>query len=83
MCKASTKRAAGDIPMSYVIVYDIKELDNGTRLKVSRRLRKLRALKLQQSVWELDRLVDLRELAGSIKSAGGKAFVVKKRVVYE
>ena len=71
------------MPMSYVIVYDIKELDNATRLKVSRRLRKLRALKLQQSVWELDRLVDLRELAGSIKSAGGKAFVVEKRVVYE
>ena len=69
--------------MSYVIVYDIKELDNATRLKVSRRLRKLRALKLQQSVWELDRLVDLRELVGLIKAAGGKAFVMKKQVIYE
>ena len=74
---------AGDIPMSYLIVYDIKELDNATRLRVSRRLRKLRALKLQQSVWEFHRLVDLQGLASSIKSAGGKAFVVKKQVVYE
>jgi CRISPR/Cas system-associated endoribonuclease Cas2 len=69
--------------MSYVIVYDIKELDNATRLKVSRRLRKFRALKLQQSVWEFERLADLRELVCLIKEAGGKAFVMKKQVVYE
>ncbi|MEM3421667.1 MAG: hypothetical protein QW835_03645 [Candidatus Hadarchaeum sp.] len=45
--------------MSYLIVYDIVELENAIRLRVSRRLRKLRASRLQQSVWELDGLADL------------------------
>lgn len=69
--------------MSYLIIYDIKELDNATRLRVSRRLRKLRALKLQQSVWELGRLADLQDMVGLIKLAGGKAFVLEKRIVFE
>jgi CRISPR/Cas system-associated endoribonuclease Cas2 len=67
--------------MSYLIIYDIKEADNATRLRVCRRLRKLRALKLQQSVWELSRLVELRKLASSIEAAGGKAIVLEKKPV--
>jgi len=77
------KASAGDIPVSYLIIYDIKELDNATRLKTSRMLRKIRALKLQQSVWEFHKLADLQRLASSIKLAGGKAFVLKKQIVYE
>jgi len=69
--------------VSYLIIYDIRELDNAIRLKTSRRLRKLRALKLQQSVWEFHKLADLQRLASLIKLAGGKAFVLKKQVVYE
>ncbi|MEW6222594.1 MAG: hypothetical protein AB1476_04695 [Candidatus Hadarchaeota archaeon] len=69
--------------MSYLIIYDIKELDNATRLKVCRRLRKFRAIKLQQSVWEHTKLEHMRGLASSIKSAGGKALVLEKRVVCE
>ncbi|MFH1821751.1 MAG: hypothetical protein ABH852_04855, partial [Methanobacteriota archaeon] len=30
------KLLAGDIAMSYLIIYDIKQLDNATRLRVSR-----------------------------------------------
>lgn len=67
--------------MSYVIIYDIKELDNATRLRVSRHLRKVGAFKLQQSVWELEALGDLLELAVAIRSTGGKAVVLKKQVV--
>jgi CRISPR-associated endonuclease Cas2 len=69
--------------MSYLIVYDIRRLDNAMRLKVNRRLRKLGALRLQHSVWELNESDHLQGLAVSIKSAGGKAFVLKKRVAYE
>ena len=69
--------------MSYLIIYDIRRLDNATRLRVNRRLRKLGALKLQQSVWELDKLTQLQSLAASIKSSGGKVIVLRKRIVAE
>jgi len=70
-----------DMPQ-YLIVYDIKELDCGTRQRVSRHLRKLRAVKLQQSVWESGKLAELKSLADSIGMAGGKALMLKKRVVH-
>jgi hypothetical protein len=63
-------------------MYDIKELDCRTRQLVSRRLRKLRAQKLQQSVWELGDLDELKMLADSIVLAGGNVVVVEKRVAY-
>jgi CRISPR-associated endonuclease Cas2 len=69
--------------MSYLIVYDIKRLDNAMRLRVNRHLRKLGALRLQHSVWELNKFDHLLELAVSIKSVGGKAIIVKKHVLYE
>ena len=49
---------------------------------VSRHLRKLRAVKLQQSVWESGKLAELKSLADSIGMTGGKALVLKKRVVH-
>jgi CRISPR/Cas system-associated endoribonuclease Cas2 len=70
------------MPNSYLIVYDIRELDYRTRQRVSRRLRKLQALKLQQSVWESGRLAELKSLADSIGRTGGKALVLKKRAIY-
>ena len=78
----SPKASAGDIAMSYLIVYDIKKLDCKTRQMVSRHLRKIRALKLQQSVWESSKLVELKGLADSIGSSGGKALVLEKRAVH-
>jgi CRISPR-associated endonuclease Cas2 len=69
--------------MSYLIIYDIRRLDNATRLRVNRYLRKLGALKLQHSVWEFNSFTHLRALAISIKSTGGRAIVMKKRVAYE
>ncbi|MDI6819971.1 MAG: hypothetical protein QMC89_03585 [Candidatus Hodarchaeaceae archaeon] len=70
------------MPNSYLIVYDIRELDCGTRQRVSRRLRKIRAVRLQQSVWESSRLAELKNLADSIGLAGGKALVLEKRTVH-
>ncbi|MDI6643236.1 MAG: hypothetical protein QMD95_04205 [Candidatus Hodarchaeaceae archaeon] len=69
--------------MSYLIVYDIRRLDNATRLRTNRRLRKLGALRLQHSVWESNKFVHLQALVISIKSAGGKALILKKQVIYE
>jgi CRISPR/Cas system-associated endoribonuclease Cas2 len=67
---------------SYLIVYDIRQLDCGMRQRVSRRLRKIRALRLQQSVWESSKLGELKNLADSIALAGGKAMVLEKRTVH-
>lgn len=69
--------------MSYLIIFDIKELDNATRLKVNRYLRKLDAEMVQQSVWQLDSLDDLRDLANLIKSSGSKALILRKEIVSE
>jgi CRISPR/Cas system-associated endoribonuclease Cas2 len=69
--------------MSYLIVYDIRRLDNQMRLWVNRQLHKMEASKLQHSVWESNEFEGLRGLATSIKSRGGKALVLKKRIVYE
>jgi len=55
----------------YLIAYDIKELDP-----------KAAGVKLQQSVWESGKLAELKSLADSIGMAGGKALVLKKRVVH-
>lgn len=70
------------MPSSYLIVYDIRELDCRMRQRVSRHLRKIRALRLQQSVWESSELAELRGLADSIGLAGGKAMVLEKRTIY-
>ena len=69
--------------MSYLIVYDIRRLDNAMRLRVNRRLRKLGALRLQHSVWESNKFAHLQGLAVSIKSAGGKAIILRKQIAYE
>ncbi len=68
--------------MSYLIVYDIQRMDNRMRLRVNRCLHKIGAVRLQQSVWELGSLVELRGLAASINSSGGKAFILKKKIVH-
>jgi CRISPR/Cas system-associated endoribonuclease Cas2 len=67
---------------SYLIVYDIRELDGRMRQRVSRRLRKIKALRLQQSVWESGMLGELMDLADSIGMAGGKALVLEKQIVH-
>lgn len=67
--------------MSYLIIYNIKKLDNATRLKVSRRLRKLGALRLQHSVWEFTGFSELRDLMELIKSTGGKVLILQKEIV--
>jgi CRISPR/Cas system-associated endoribonuclease Cas2 len=68
--------------MSYLIIYDIRRPDNRMRLWVNRRLHRMEALKQQHSVWESNEFESLRGLATSIKSRGGKALVLKKRIVY-
>lgn len=69
--------------MSYLILFDIRELDNATRLKVNRWLHRIDAQMVQQSVWESESLSDLRNLAKLIESARGKALVLEKKVVTE
>ncbi len=69
--------------MSYLIIYDIKRLDTTTRLRVNRRLRRLGALKLQHSVWESNDISELKNLVLVIKSSGGNAFIMRKRIVAE
>ncbi|MEM2192408.1 MAG: hypothetical protein QXG38_02200 [Candidatus Hadarchaeales archaeon] len=53
------------------------------RQRVNRALRRLGAVKLQQSVWESDNLAALRLLAKCIEMEKGRAIVLRKAVVQE
>lgn len=70
---------AHDSPYLRPIVYDIKRVDNATRLRVSRHLRKLGALRFATFVWEFTDFSELRDLIELIKSAGGKVYPFCKK----
>ena len=67
--------------LSYLLVFDVRR--NRTRLRIWRRLRKLGAKRLQQSVWEYPDAEPLLDLVKTINSAGERAVVLEKQVVYK
>ncbi|MEM3723113.1 MAG: hypothetical protein QW179_01500 [Candidatus Hadarchaeales archaeon] len=66
-----------------MIVYDLGKSDGKVRQRVNRALRRLGAVKLQQSVWESDNLAALKLLAKCIEMEKGRAIVLRKAVVQE
>jgi CRISPR/Cas system-associated endoribonuclease Cas2 len=65
----------------YVLIYYIKSARTGVRLKVNRCLRRAGAKRIQHSVWELENLQLLQELARAIKDSGGRAIILKKEEI--
>ncbi|MEM3519633.1 MAG: hypothetical protein QXT22_04370 [Candidatus Hadarchaeales archaeon] len=65
------------------MVYDLGKSDGKVRQRVNRALRRLGAVKLQQSVWESDNLAALKLLAKCIEMEKGRAIVLRKAVVQE
>jgi len=68
--------------MKYIIIYDMPREKKVLQVQVNRALKNLRAERIQHSVWESDNLKGLKTIASRIKQEGGKAFILKKQVIY-
>jgi len=66
----------------YLIVYDIKELDCGTRQRGEPTPPKAASGETSTISLRIRQLAELKSLADSIGMTGGKALVLKKRVVH-
>lgn len=69
--------------MQYLLIYDIGRRDPKIRQRINRALKRLGAVKLQQSVWESNNLAGLTLVAECIKIAQGNAMVLKKIPAHE
>ena len=68
--------------MKYLIIYDIPKEKKVLQVQVNRALKSIKAGKIQHSVWGSDDLESLKILAKKIKSEGGKAIILEKKVLF-
>ena len=64
--------------MSYIIVFDIGRDNPSLRVKVNRMLNRIKAVMVQDSVWQSDDLEQLKIIGKIIKSNGGKVLLFSK-----
>jgi CRISPR/Cas system-associated endoribonuclease Cas2 len=68
--------------MDYILIYDIPYDRKSLNVKVNRKLHAIKAEKLQNSIWQSQLLEDLKHVANLIRSYGGQAIVIRKKVVF-
>ena len=66
----------------HIIIYDIPRERRSLTVKVNRKLHAIKAEKLQHSIWESQMLEELKDIATMIRSYGGQALVLKKKIVF-
>ena len=64
--------------MRYIIIYDIPREKKVLQVQINRLLHKIKAEKIQQSVWESDDLESLKLISEKIEEANGKSIILKK-----
>lgn len=62
-------------------MFDIPFSKKSLARKIQRRLNKIEAIKLQQSVWKSKNLNELTQIASTIKQEGGQATILKEKIV--
>jgi len=67
--------------MKYIIIYDIPREKKVLQVRINRLLHRIKAKKIQHSVWESEDLESLRLISEKVKEANGKAIILKKEVV--
>lgn len=67
--------------MKYIIIYDIPRQKKVLQVQINRLLHKIKAEKIQQSVWESEDLESLKLISEKIEEANGKAIILKKEVI--
>ena len=65
-----------------VLIFDIPRDNNTLEKRVNRELRRMDAKMLQHSVWSLDNLQDLIDVAMEIKQSGGSARILEERFLF-
>jgi len=66
----------------YVIIYDMPREKKSLQVKINRALKAIKAEKLQHSVWESSDLHSLKEIVKEIRSEGGRANILEKRIIF-
>ena len=65
----------------YIIIYDMPRERKVLQVQVNRYLKKIRAEKIQHSVWECEDLEGLRDVMRKINDNGGNAIIMEKKLV--
>jgi CRISPR/Cas system-associated endoribonuclease Cas2 len=68
--------------MSFLLCYDVTRSRGSLRVKINRELSRIDAKMLQHSMWEHTDFNQLKSVAKMIKSSGGRAIILEKRIVY-
>lgn len=65
-----------------VLIFDMPRGSKALQMRVLRSLHKMKAKKLQHSVWQHKDLNELIDLASHIKNNGGDARILEERFVF-
>ncbi|MCD6403224.1 MAG: hypothetical protein J7K98_02765 [Candidatus Aenigmarchaeota archaeon] len=68
--------------MSFILVYDFPRTFHTARRQLNRKLHRIGAEKLQDSVWKCNDLQALIDVALFIKSFGGRAEILEEKFVF-
>ncbi len=66
---------------NFLIMFDVPLGKKSLARKIQRRLNKVNAKMIQQSVWKSDNLNDLAQIAQIIKQEGGQVTILKEEIV--
>ncbi len=65
-----------------ILVFDLPRESKALQMRVLRGLHRIKAKKLQHSVWKHDSLDKLVDIAAHIKKSGGSARILEERFVF-
>jgi hypothetical protein len=68
--------------MSFILIFDIPWEMRTLKRQVNRKLVRINAEQIQQSVWKLDRLNELMDVAIWIKNSGGSARILEEKFIF-
>lgn len=66
----------------YILMFDIPRENTILAVKVNRKLKKINAEKVQNSVWRSENLDELINIALWIRNSGGKAQIIEEKIVF-
>jgi CRISPR/Cas system-associated endoribonuclease Cas2 len=65
-----------------IIIFDIPRKNPILAVKVNRKLKKINAKKIQNSVWRSENFDELVKIALWIRNAGGKAMILEEKTIF-
>jgi len=67
---------------NFILIFDISRKDGTLKRKINRKLHRIKAEKIQHSVWKSESLTDLVKVASEIKNNGGNVRVLKEDLIF-